>query len=129
MALGGLRAVSIGALRDADGASVVVAAGQDGRLHAASARAGRHGEADRRSGAGDLRWTRASSMAGACGERRVLVLGSDGRVSTKVSRGGAWGGWAAVGAQRFATGASLAALDIPGEWFLSLPAHCFAEAE
>lgn len=49
-------------------------------------------------------------MAGARGERRVLVLGSDGRVWTNVARGGAWGGWSPVGARRFASGANLAAL-------------------
>lgn len=109
-ALGGLRAVSIRALRDADGASAVVAVGQDGQLHAASAPAGEtwgswSALGRRRPGLN----ASIAVMAGAHGERRVLVLGSDGRVWTNVARGG-WDGWSAVGARRFGVGASLAAL-------------------
>ena len=110
-ALGGLRAVSIRALRDADGASAAVAIGEDGRLHGASAPAGERWRSwsalGRRRPALDAGIV---LMAGALGERRVLVLGSDGRVWTNVARGGAWDGWAAVGGRRFAAGASLAAL-------------------
>lgn len=49
-------------------------------------------------------------MAGARGEWRVVMLGREGRVWTNLARGGAWGGWAAVGARHFVAGASLAAL-------------------
>ncbi len=110
-ALGGLRVVSIRALRDADGASAVIGVGEDGRLHAAFMPAS--GTWGSWSALGRRRPVHEAGIvviAGADGERRVLVLGSDGRVSTNVARGGAWGGWAAVGGRRFATGASLAAL-------------------
>ena len=109
--LGALRALSIRALRDADGASAVIAVGKDGRLHAASAPAGEAWGSW--SALGRRRPVHEAGivvLAGARGERRVLVLGSDGRVWTNVARGNAWGGWAAVGGRRFAAGASLAAL-------------------
>ena len=110
-ALGELRAISIRALRDADGASAVIAVGQDGRLHAASAPAGETwgswSALGRRRPALD---PGISFLAGADGERRVLVLGAGGRVWTNLARDGAWGGWTAVGTRRFAPGACLAAL-------------------
>lgn len=109
--VGGLRAVSIRALRDSNGASGVVAAGEDGRLYAASAPAG--GTWGSWSALGRRLPVLDAGivvMAGARGERRVFMLGSDGRVWTNLSRNGAWGGWAAIGGYHFAEGASLAAL-------------------
>ena len=110
-ALDGLRAVSIRALRDAAGASAVVAVGQDGRLYAASAPAsetwGSWSALGRRR---PVLHAGVVVLAGMRGERRVLVLGTDGRLWTNVARGGAWGGWAAVGARRFAAGATITGL-------------------
>jgi len=109
--VGGLRAVSIRALRHSNGASGVVAVGEDERLYAASAPAGgtwvRWKALGRRRPALDAGLV---MMAGARGEQRVVMLDAEGRVWTNLAQNGTWGGWAAVGARRFVAGASLAAL-------------------
>jgi hypothetical protein len=110
-AVGGLRAVSMRAFRDSNSASGVVAIGEDGRLYAASAPGGGTwgcwSALGRRLPALDAGIV---LMAGAAGERRLVMCDSDGRIWANLAQGGAWGGWKAVGARRFAGGASLAAL-------------------
>jgi hypothetical protein len=110
-ALGGLSAISFRAVRDGDGASDVIAVGQDGRLHAASAPT--QGAWGPWSPIGQRRPPLDGAivvLAGSKGERRVLMLGRDRRVWTNVRSEGGSGRWAAIGARRFAAGASIAAL-------------------